>query len=90
MHCAETLASHRRVVTRRFRHEGEWIEAPDATDDLDRLFPLVGQAWEDAGGVTYGKIGGADAMLMSYAALVAFAADWLSERNKADGVAAVR
>lgn len=88
LHCAETLASHRRVVTRRFRHEGEWIEAPDATDDLGRLFPLVGQAWEDAGGVTYGKIGDADAMLMDYGPLVAFASDWLGERNKTDGVVA--
>jgi len=76
-------------VTRHFKHDGEWIEAPDATDDLDTLFPLVGQAWEDAGGVTYGKIGGAEAMLMDYGLLVAFASNWLSERNKADGIAAV-
>ncbi len=88
LHCAETLALHRRTVIRRFKHEGEWIEAPDATDDLDTLFPLVGQAWEDVGGATYGKIGGADAMLMDYGALVSFASEWLSERNKADGIAA--
>lgn len=76
-------------MTRHLKHEGEWIEAPDATDDLDTLFPLVGQAWEDAGGVTYGKIGGAEAMLIDYGLLVAFASNWLSERNKADGIAAV-
>lgn len=88
LHCAETLAPCRRAVTRHFKHEGEWIEAPDATDDLDTLFPLVGQAWEDTGGVTYGKIGGADAMVMDYGALVAFASDWLNDRNKVDGVPA--
>ena len=88
LHCAETLARHRRVVTRRFKHEGAWIEAPDAADDLDTLFPLVGQAWEDAGGAAYGRLGGADCILTGYGQLVAFAADWLSKRNRADGVPA--
>ena len=88
LHCAETLARHRRIVTRHIKHEGEWIEAPDASDDLDTLFPLVGQAWEDAGGVTYGKLGDADSILTDYGQLVAFAADWLSERNRADGAPA--
>lgn len=88
LHAAETIAQRRRVKTRVFKMDGEWIEAPDVADDLDTLFPLVGQAWEDAGGVAYGKIGGAEAMLTAYEPLIAFASKWLSERNKSDGVAA--
>ncbi len=89
LHSAESIARHRRTNTRQFKMDGEWIEAPDVADDLDTLFPLVGQAWEDAGGVTYGRLGGADCMLTSYDGLVAFAIEWISNRNKADGVPAI-
>ena len=89
LHAAESIAEHRRTKVRHFKMDGAWIEAPDVADDLDTLFPLVGQAWEDAGGVAYGKIGGADAMLTDYDPLVAFASEWLCERNKADGVPAI-
>ncbi len=89
LHSAESIARHRRSKARHFKMDGAWIEAPDVADDLDTLFPLVGQAWEDAGGVSYGRLGGADCMLTDYDGLVAFASEWLSERNKADGVPAI-
>lgn len=85
LHAAESIASHRRTMMRSFKMEGAWVEAPDVADDLDRLFPLVGQAWEDEGRVTYGKIGEADAMMTGYDALVGFAAKWLGQKNRADG-----
>lgn len=88
LHAAESIAVHRRTKTRRFKLDGAWVEAPDVADDLGTLFPLVGQAWEDAGGVGYGKLGGADCLLTAYDPLVVFASGWLSERNKADGVQA--
>lgn len=89
LHAAESIAQYRRTCTRRLKLKGEWVEGPDVADDLSTLFPLVGQAWEDAGGVGYGRLGAADCLVTGYDPLVAFAADWLSERNKADGVPAV-
>lgn len=89
LHAAESIAVHRRRVTRRIKHGADWIEAPDVADDLDTLFPLVGQAWEKANAVSHGRIGGAASMLTGYDALVAFASDWLNARNMADGVSAV-
>ncbi|MEM7525555.1 MAG: AAC(3) family N-acetyltransferase, partial [Pseudomonadota bacterium] len=94
LHASESLARHRRTKTRRFKRapsadagpEGAWVEAPDVADDLDTLFPLVGAAWEAEGGVRHGRVGGADAMLTGYAALLDFASRWLDERNRADGV----
>jgi len=86
LHAAESIAAHRRTTTRRFKLDGAWVDGPDVADDLSTLFPLVGQAWEDAGGVDYGRLGGADCLLTDYDPLVAFAADWLNERNRADGV----
>ena len=59
------------------------------SDDLDRLFPLVGAEWEKTGNVQTGKIGKADTKLSDYEALIAFASGWISERNKADGVPAM-
>ena len=85
LHAAESAAAHRRVKMRRFKLDGAWVEAPDVADDLGVLFPSVGQAWEDTGGVEYGRIGAAEAMMTGYDELVGFAADWLNARNKADG-----
>lgn len=91
LHAAESLAPHKRVKTRRLKlrdgDEARWIEAPDVADDLGRLFPLVGEAWEAAGGVRIGRLGGAECRLTAYAPLVDFAADWIDARNRADGVA---
>ncbi|MEM7176413.1 MAG: AAC(3) family N-acetyltransferase [Pseudomonadota bacterium] len=61
LHAAESLAQHRRTKQRHFKTgpgDAPWIEAPDVADDLDRLFPLVGAAWEAEGGVTTGPVGG--------------------------------
>nr|WP_255733359.1 AAC(3) family N-acetyltransferase [Ruegeria sp. Ofav3-42] len=49
LHTAETLATHRRIKTRRFKKgsiDGSWIETPDVADDMNRLFPAVGAALE--------------------------------------------
>ena len=90
LHAAESLAKHKRVKTRHFKlgnqRDGSWIEAPDVADDLDRLFPLVGAAWESEGRVATGNVGGAASRLTDYRQLVTFASDWISERNRLDGV----
>lgn len=89
LHAAESLAGHRRLKLRRFKSgpgDAPWVTAPDVADDLDRLFPLVGAAWEAAGGVTFGKIGLAEARLTGYAELLEFATRWIDRRNAADGV----
>ena len=92
LHAAESLATHKRTKTRRFKHggqkDGTWISAPDVADDLDTLFPLVGAAWEEEGTVTMGHVGGAICRVTDYKNLVMFAASWLSDRNRADGVPA--
>jgi len=91
LHAAESIAVHRRTKTRRFKNgsgpKAKWIEAPDVADDLDTLFPLVGAAWEAAGDVGRGMIGGAESKLTGYDSLLSFASDWISKRNHADGVA---
>ena len=53
LHAAETIAEHKRTKTRRFKSgpREPWVEAPDVADDNDRLFPLVGAAWEAEIGV---------------------------------------
>jgi len=88
-HAAESNATHRRVKMRRFKTtvDGEacWIDAPDVADDLGRLFPLIGEAWEETGGVTFGRLGEAECRLTDYAPLLRFATDWIGARNKADG-----
>ncbi|MEM1297980.1 MAG: AAC(3) family N-acetyltransferase [Pseudomonadota bacterium] len=90
LHAAESLALHKRLKMRHLKlapsEGGEWIDAPDVADDLDRLFPLVGAAWEDAGGVDTGQLGGAECRLTDYGALLEFASDWMDTRNAADGV----
>ena len=85
LHAAESVAEHKREKVRRFKNglgsEAAWIEAPDVADDLDTLFPRVGAAWEQMGGVQTGKIGEADSKLTNYDQLLAFASEWISKRN---------
>lgn len=90
LHVAESAAEFKRTVTRTIKlgngPDARWIKAPDVSDDLDRLFPLVGAAWEETGNVRLGKIGDADFKLTSYNKLVEFAVTWISEKNKIDGI----
>ncbi len=89
LHASESLAPHRRTKLRHLKTgpgDAPWIEAPDVADDLNRLFPLVGAAWEETGAVTYGKVGAAEARLTCYKPLLLFGRDWIDERNRADGV----
>ncbi|MGH1477761.1 MAG: aminoglycoside N(3)-acetyltransferase [Geminicoccales bacterium] len=92
LHAAESNAEHKRTKIRRFKNghgpDAEWIEAPDVADDLDTLFPLVGAAWEKAGGVKAGKIGGADSKLTDYDPLLAFASHWINKHNSEGSKAA--
>jgi len=91
LHSAETLARHKRFQQRHFKSGpgGAWITAPDVADDLGRLFPLVGAAWEAEGDVVKGRVGAAECMLTGYDALVSFASTWIDQRNQQDGVSAV-
>lgn len=92
LHAAESVAEHRRTKMRRFKTgagDAPWIDAPDVADDLDRLFPLVGAAWEAAGVVRLGPVGNAECRITDYDPLVGFASDWISRRNAEDGVPAV-
>lgn len=90
LHAAESSAEYKRTTIRTFKFGtgpgAHWIKVPDVSDDLGRLFPLVGAEWERTGVVRAGKIGAAEFKLTGYAALVSFASRWISERNKADGV----
>jgi len=89
LHAAESAATHRRFKERSFKMtvkgQDTWVTAPDVADDLGRLFPLVGAAWEDTGQVTSGQIGRAECKLTGYDALVSFACDWIGIRNAQDG-----
>ncbi|MBY6057725.1 aminoglycoside N(3)-acetyltransferase [Leisingera daeponensis] len=88
LHTAESLAEVKRTKIRRFKTgsgDAPWMETPDAADDLNRLFPLVGAAFEGAGAVATGRLGAAECRLCSYSALVAFAAGWISEANRQSG-----
>ena len=88
LHAAESIADFKRTVVRRFKlgtgPDAPWIEAPDVEDDLDRLFPVVGAAWEKTGRVQSCKIGRAACKLTDYGQLVEFASRWISERNQSD------
>lgn len=91
LHAAESMAEPKRTKVRRFKHgsgpSAEWVEAPDVADDLDTLFPLVGAAWEAAGGVRIGRVGEAECKLTDYGPLLAFASHWISKRNLEDASA---
>ena len=85
LHTAETLGDHRRTKTRRFKTDAGWIETPDVADDLGRLFPAVGAAFEATGAVIKGQVGHAACMLCDFGPLLAFATDWIDAANKASG-----
>lgn len=86
LHLAETLAPRKRLKTRRFKAaDGTWQETPEVADDLGRLFPDCGAAFENTGAVHIGKIGHSEARLCDYAALVQFATDWIDAANLASG-----
>jgi len=91
LHAAESMATYKRTVVRKIKlghgPDAPWIEAPDVSDDLDTLFPLVGTEWEKTGNVRTGKIGNAEYKLTDYGLLVDFASKWISARNQADGLA---
>lgn len=88
LHTAETLAEHKRLKTRRFKHggrHGSWLETPDVADDMDRLFPAVGKAFETSGAVTIGYFGGAKCKLCDFRSLVDFASSWIDSKNAESG-----
>ncbi|PRY93646.1 aminoglycoside 3-N-acetyltransferase [Hasllibacter halocynthiae] len=92
LHTAETLAAHQRVKHRRFLwsdpETGErfWRETSDVADDGDRLFPLVGERFEEMEAVARGHVGAAEARVADAASLLGFASGWIDRRNAADGV----
>jgi aminoglycoside 3-N-acetyltransferase len=81
LHLAETRAVHRRTEMRRMPVERggivAWEDHPDVADDAGVLFPRVGAAFEATGAVRIGRVGNAEARLMSQPALVDFATPWL-------------
>ena len=88
LHMAETMAEPRRTKVRCFKTSSvseEWTEAPDVADDLDRLFPLVGQAFEETGAVVRGQVGAAETRACSYADLISFATRWIGQANEKSG-----
>lgn len=88
LHTAETLAVHRRTKVRRFKNglgDAAWRETPDVADDMGRLFPTVGAAFEETGQVQIGTLGQAECKICDYAALVAFASEWIDAANMASG-----
>ncbi len=88
LHTAETLAEHKRTKVRRFKNggmHGSWIETPDVADDMNRLFPAVGQAFEDTGAVLTGTLGNATCYSCDFSDLIDFARDWIDAANKHSG-----
>jgi len=87
LHVAETLATPKRTKIRRFKPDrnAQWVETPDVADDLDRLFPLVGSAFESEGKVIKGNIGTAPSRLCGYRDLIEFSARWIGAANRKSG-----
>ena len=88
LHTAETLARHRRTKIRRFKtgpDDAPWMETPDVADDLGRLFPAVGAAFEATGHVRTGTFGQAMSKICDYSALIAFATNWIDSANSKSG-----
>jgi len=88
LHTAENLAETHRTKVRRFKTgtgNAPWTETPDVADDLDRLFPKVGAAFEETGLVSKGKIGQALTFVCDYASLLSFATDWINKANITSG-----
>jgi aminoglycoside 3-N-acetyltransferase len=88
LHTAESFAQHKRTKTRRFKNGGpygSWIETPDVADDMNRLFPAIGEAFEKTGAVSFGKFGGAECKVCDFRSLVDFASEWIDCANKRSG-----
>ncbi|SLN32273.1 SPBc2 prophage-derived aminoglycoside N(3')-acetyltransferase-like protein YokD [Roseivivax jejudonensis] len=88
LHTAEARARHRRTKLRRFKsgpNDADWVETHDVADDLGRLFPAVGAAFEAAGRVHRGRVGAAECRLCDLAELVGFAAEEIDAANRASG-----
>lgn len=88
LHTAETFAAHRRTKMRRMKiggADGGWIEAPDVADELNRLFPSAGEAFEQADAVTTGTFGAADCRLCGFRELIGFGAGWIDQANAKSG-----
>ncbi len=85
LHTAETLATPRRYKVRRFKENGAWHETDDVADDLGRLFPTAGAAFEATGAVAEGPVGDAPAKLAPMAELVGFAAEFIGAANRESG-----
>ncbi|MEM8789764.1 MAG: AAC(3) family N-acetyltransferase [Pseudomonadota bacterium] len=88
LHTAETLAATRRTKIRRMKLSGPtdcWVESPDVADDLNRLFPQVGGAFERTGAVRIGRLGDAECKICDYRDLVFFARDRIDAANLESG-----
>ncbi|MEO0936567.1 MAG: AAC(3) family N-acetyltransferase [Pseudomonadota bacterium] len=83
LHMGETLAEPRRLKSRHVKREGAWVDVPDVADDLGRLFPACGEAFEATGAVSRGRLGAAEARLCGFRALVEFSAAWIGAANAA-------
>lgn len=86
LHTAETLADHKRTKMRRFKSSKEgWIETQDVADDMGRLFPALGDAFEQSAGVKLGTFGGAECRLCGFRDLTDFAKNWIDVANQRSG-----
>lgn len=88
LHTAETFAEIKRLKVRRFKHggiDGDWMETPDVADDLGRLFPAVGRAFEKTGSANKGMLGSAHCKVCGFRDLVDFARDWINQANVESG-----
>ncbi|WP_274594845.1 AAC(3) family N-acetyltransferase [Parasedimentitalea marina] len=62
-----------------------WQQTADVADDMGRLFPDVGTAFEDTGQVIQAKLGLAECRLCGFADLVDYASTWISAANRQSG-----
>lgn len=88
LHTAEFFARPQRTKIRRFKTgpgDSPWQETPDVADDMNRLFPDVGIAFEGTGRVTHGKLGSSDCRLCEFSELVDYASTWISAANSQSG-----
>lgn len=88
LHTAESFADVKRQKTRHFKNggiNGNWMTTPDVADDLGRLFPSVGEAFEATGNVTTGMLGNAYCKLCGFRELVDYASNWISRANVRSG-----
>ncbi|QBF32754.1 AAC(3) family N-acetyltransferase [Thalassococcus sp. S3] len=88
LHTAEFYAKPRRTKIRRFKTgagQAPWHEVPDVADDLGRIFPATGEAFEATGLVTFGDIGQAGCRLCPYDQLLTFATRFIGSANAESG-----